>query len=446
MTATDINRQLKALEPKDKKYLSPLKGYRGLYAVMQPEGDTSFALRYTSPETKVRRQCGLIAVTAENALAEYEECQQMLRDGLDPLDEFKKRQKKADKKRAKKAVASKLTVQRACEWYIKKLRKEGKDRTANIVEGGFKADVYPEIGTIRANRLKVKDVTQVSKRIRKRGSNSQANRNLAYMTAAFNFIMAKDGYDDWADVVPDFGMTMNPAKGVQRKSEKANRRSKERTLTAPEVHRLWAEIGGSCMSDQLSLALKMLLSTGQRVEEVLGATWAEIDLDRGEWVIEFGRRKADNKSEHTEPHIIPLEPMHIELLTQAKKYSGRSRWVFPNDSKDGPRTSNSLNQAIRRYCKPQGSSPRQPFEKFTPRDCRRTFKTLGSQAGCADTDLDYIQGHNQSDLGSEHYNRYDRILEKRAAMVKYLKYLTAIIENDPTDNVVELRKMARRVK
>lgn len=146
-------RQFKALKPKPAKCVHPMKGYRGLYAVVHADGRKAFAYRYTSPETSKRRQCVLNAVTADAALTEYEEYRGMVRDGDDPLTVLKARQDKAERKRAKKAAADRLTVKFACEFYLQKLRSEGKDRTAGVVELGFKADVYPEIGSM-ARRLR----------------------------------------------------------------------------------------------------------------------------------------------------------------------------------------------------------------------------------------------------------------------------------------------------
>ena len=238
-------------------------------------------------------------------------------------------------------------------------------------------------------------------------------------------------------------MTFNPASAVERLDESRKRRANERTLTAEEVTRLWNEVGNTAMELQLATALKFLFSTGQRVEEVVEAKWSEFDLDGGEWCIPAERRKTRAKVKHAEPHIVPLEPFHIELLKAAKKFSGRSRYVFPSEvNPEEPRTSNALYQAVRWYCRPQGDSKREPFPLFSPRDCRRTFKTLAGEAGVSKEVRDRLQGHSLTDLSSANYDRYSYMPEKREGMQIWMRYLTAIIDGAPTDNVVELRRVA----
>jgi integrase len=48
----------------------------------------------------------------------------------------------------------------------------------------------------------------------------------------------------------------------------------------------------------------LLAFTGQRVSEVVGAGWSEIDLDAGTWTIPRDRMK--RKDEERGPHQIPL--------------------------------------------------------------------------------------------------------------------------------------------
>ena len=61
--------------------------------------------------------------------------------------------------------------------------------------------------------------------------------------------------------------------------------------------------------DPHRLALRFMLLTLARLDEVCGATWQEIDLDQGTWTIPAERIK--NESEH----IIDLSLSHPLILT-----------------------------------------------------------------------------------------------------------------------------------
>ena len=112
--------------------------------------------------------------------------------------------------------------------------------------------------------------------------------------------------------MPRFDLTHNPVANTK----KAVRRKPvgRRALSADEVARVW--LGGS-ISHPSHLALKLLIATGQRVEEVLQANWREFDLTEKLWTIPAERRK--NRHDMTEPHIVPLTDFHIALPDQVRR-------------------------------------------------------------------------------------------------------------------------------
>ena len=187
---------------------------------------------------------------------------------------------------------------------------------------------------------------------------------------------------------------------------------------------MWSECGVT-MNLSNELAIKLLLSTGQRVQEVLNAEWSEFDLTNGVWTIPFEKRKNRFSAEHSEPHIVPLAPLHIRLLDELKPLAEESRWVFPNGNRDAPRSYNSVYQAIGRFYKNKQRAI--PFAKFTTRDLRRTFKTLAGMAGLSKEIRDRIQGHAFHDVGSRNYDRYDYLPQKTKAMLAWSDWLKTTI-------------------
>jgi integrase len=72
---------------------------------------------------------------------------------------------------------------------------------------------------------------------------------------------------------------------------------------------------------------------------------------------------------------------------------------------------------------------------FTPRDLRRTWKTLAGAAGLSKEIRDRMQNHARSDVSSRHYDRYSYLAEKRAAMKTWEAYLDRILSGQ-LDNPV----------
>ena len=124
---------------------------------------------------------------------------------------------------------------------------------------------------------------------------------------------------------------------------------------------------------------------------------------------------------------MPINSLAVELLEELKALSSDSEYLFPDQSRKKPRTVDNLSQAIRRFCKPQGSSTRDPFKHFSARDTRRTAKTLMGKAGLDKEIRDRIQGHAFGDVASVHYDRYDYMPEKTAAMEKWGRWLDQLV-------------------
>ncbi len=86
-------------------------------------------------------------------------------------------------------------------------------------------------------------------------------------------------------------------------------------------------------------------------------------------------------------------------------------------------SSDTLSDSICRY------RERKEMKSFTPRDFRRTFKTLGASIKLSKEILGRIQNHCQNDISNKHYNRYDYFEEKMEAVMiweaKLLELLSA---------------------
>jgi len=200
--------------------------------------------------------------------------------------------------------------------------------------------------------------------------------------------------------------------------------------TKAEVRHLWNETGVDVMRKDSAITLKLILSTGQRTLEVLHAKWDEFNLEAGGWVIPFERRKVRYKAEHREPHVIPLCSLHVELLKELQGMTGRETYLFPKirnnpDGTEEPRSHHVLQQTAVRYCTPKSGSV--PCKRFSPRDLRRTMKTLSRKAGIDKELRDRLQGHTFQDVSSKNYDRYDYWPQKQQAMEQWCQYLETLV-------------------
>ena len=88
-----------------------------------------------------------------------------------------------------------------------------------------------------------------------------------------------------------------------------------------------------------ALALEFVILTATRTSEVLGATWAEVDLDKAIWTVPATRMKAGKE------HRIPLSPRAVEILEAVKPLDKAS--LFPAD-KGGKLSTMAMSMLLRR--------------------------------------------------------------------------------------------------
>jgi integrase len=76
-------------------------------------------------------------------------------------------------------------------------------------------------------------------------------------------------------------------------------------------------------------AIRLLLLTGARRSEVLGAQWEEFNLERGIWIKPAGRVKSRKRTS------VPLSERAQALLARMSE-SAAGTYLFPNKKGDGP--------------------------------------------------------------------------------------------------------------
>jgi integrase len=79
----------------------------------------------------------------------------------------------------------------------------------------------------------------------------------------------------------------------------------------------------------------------------------------------------------------------------------------------------------------------------SPHDLRRTFATRLSGLGVSKEDRDALLNHIRSDVGSKHYDLYERAKEKRVVLSKWDDALAAVLK-DAGAEVVGLTKARKR--
>jgi len=172
---------------------------------------------------------------------------------------------------------------------------------------------------------------------------------------------------------------------------KENKRN--RVLDDQEIVKFWRGIEGLNDLPQLNkLAMKILLLTGVRKNELLTATWDKIDLNDKTWVIEAENSKSGNEWR------VALSDLSVDLFKEMRSYSKGNRVC--------PLGRNTVDQAINRRYEYLG------LEKFVPHDLRRTYRTLLARLGVSYHAGEKALNHKLRTGIEETYNKYDYFDER----------------------------------
>jgi integrase len=157
------------------------------------------------------------------------------------------------------------------------------------------------------------------------------------------------------------------------------------------------------------------------------------DPERAAWTIPSDRAK------NGRAHYVPLSGLARETLLSAMELvDEEERTIFPSRWKGGtPITAHALAVAMRRFA--DQMKPSSPAAKTwrteppSPHDLRRTFATRLSSLGVSKEDRDALLNHIRADVGSKHYDLYERAKEKRVALNQWAETLRTIISPTSAD-------------
>lgn len=131
----------------------------------------------------------------------------------------------------------------------------------------------------------------------------------------------------WADRVFAYAVEHdyckhNPA-ALIKAARVGNRNKRTRWLSTPEIKRYLTGLYQSNCYRGYKLALHLLLMLALRKSELCGASWSEIDFEKGEMLIPAGRMKTKKD------HLVMLPTQAIEMLQELQRLGGGSPWVMP---------------------------------------------------------------------------------------------------------------------
>ena len=336
-----------------------------------------------------------------------------------------------DKRKTKEAEAAAIrerlrldnlgTLAQLCQVYRDKMAAEEKSSYAKVYAAlqRYVLNPYPHLAIKKANLITADDMKMVLRAMFDRGITTTINRTRGDLHAAFNVGLTYD-HDITIQRADNlcFDISSNPVAKV--KKIKQFERALKRFLNPEELRIVW----DSCeeyMNPVYASLLKIMVCTGYHPAELMRLTIDDIQSeDKAIYM---------TKTKSGVPNLIPLNRFAWSEIQNRIANTDSSGLLFPS------RVSNPKGDIYSRVSvlSNQVADMRShlSIEAFTPRDIRRTVKTLMGRAGISKEMRDRLQNHAVSDVSGKHYDQYEYMPEKRAAMKTWERWLAQhVIESE----------------
>lgn len=300
------------------------------------------------------------------------------------------------------------TVADLFEAYVNHLRESNKSSWPEAEKGLNK--IADMLGRNRlAREIAPDDVLGVIRPIYERGKKAMADHVRSYIRSAYSWGIKSE--HDYRSTSPRrFKLVHNPAAGIPTEPKVTG----TRWLDEEEFVRLyrWLECPDTPIHPPYARAVRILMLTGQRVEEI--ARLHVDQWDAAERIIDW------SKTKNGQPHAIPVPEIAADLIETIKP--NEHGWFFPSAKDPSKPVSHGTLYAFM-----WRQREREVIPVVTNRDLRRTWKTLAGKAGVSKEIRDRLQNHTLQDVSSKSYDRWNYMPEKRAGMKKWNSFVTALL-------------------
>ena len=384
----------------------------GLVLRVTDQGAKTFAVYYRWPDPSGGRlkQTRLTLgdwprIDLETARGKARRVRSWVKQGLDPKLHFAA-EVATERAEADKANRSLLTFKDLAESYIK--RECPKLAQGKSYAGTIRRELIIPWGRRLASDLRRRDLTEVTDKI------VDSNRP----AVAFRVHEIAKRLYSWA---LDRGeVEAHPFAGMRPPVKKQPRR---RVLTDGEIQALWAAWSGQAYP--FGRLQQVLLLTGQRVSEVAGMRWSEINREGATWVIPPERSKSRRE------HLVPLGSIALAILEALPTWDAGDH-VFSTRGGRTPVSGFGKAKSV--------ADDASGVTGWRLHDLRRTCRTRLAALGVPEVVAERVLNHVPKGLSAV-YNLHDYEAEKAEALQAWDSALQLII--DPPANVVSLGTVRR---
>ena len=387
------DRQIKNAKPAEKPF--KLNDGKGLYLYINTSGGKLWRFDFSYNGKRKTLSIGKYpTVSLVEARAAAENARRLLVSGQDPSEA------KQQEKRERQAAALNTFEAIARRWHSDNLIRWKENHAARVLRY-FETDVFPVIGEMPIQEIRVSDIKAVLDGVMARGVNNTAEKIREWTGAIFDYAVMLEIVET------------NPAYSL-RKYIPAKQTDHRPALPREELTEFFRRLILAEIEPQNRIALILNMLTFLRSTELRGGQWNEIDFDAAIWTVPAQRMKHE-KTAPKPPHAVPLADWTLELLAELKELTGNTPFLFPSRTKtDGFISDATISRIIERM----GYKGR-----VTPHGFRSLASSVLNEQGFNPDAIERQLAHIENNKIRAAYNRADYLNERKEFMQWYSDFL-----------------------
>ncbi len=276
----------------------------------------------------------------------------------------------------------------------------------------------PVIGDTLVSEVTQADVLQILSPIWNEKTET-AKRVQGRMERIFSYAAAKG----WRPLGDNPAQWQGRLNAILPQPTKVKTKRNQPAMPYARLPAFWQELEG--LHSTSADALRLLILTAARTNEVLGATWAEIDMDSATWTIPAERMKAGRE------HRVPLSKQALLVLKHRKTVSDQvahlegNPYVFPGAKPGKPLSNMAILLVMRRMGYGSAGAVHDHRGDYVPHGFRSTFRDWSEeQTSTPHAVSEAALAHAISNAVEAAYRRGDLLEKRKALMATWADFVT----------------------
>lgn len=400
----------------------PDGGLPGLYLVVQPSGAMSWAVRYRfGGKTKKHTIGAYPRFGLADARKSAGIALRAVAEGRDPGDE---------KKLARSIQGGEQNQIETIldDFLTRHVDVKNKASSAKESRRIIETEIKPKWKGRQVQSITRREIIGLLDDINDRGAPIMANRVLALLRKFFNWAIERDI------------ITASPAVNVKAQGQETSR---DRVLADDELRLVWK--AAKAVGWPFGTMTQLLLLTGQRREEVAGASRTEFSLKVEQPLWTIPKERAKNGKEH---HV-PLAPAVVSIIDAMPVIDGKKKLLLTTTGETPisgfSKAKEKLDAEILTIAKKEAAERGDDPEAITMtpwrlHDLRRTAASGMASLSIPVHVVEAVLNHKSGSIKgvAATYNRYSYADEKRRALSAWANMVAGIIGEEAGANVISL--------